>query len=55
VRALSDLFLAVHPDAIASVADAALAWGVPPRDMGGAAFLRRLAEQQAELLAGGAE
>jgi hypothetical protein len=47
VRALAELFLAIHPDAISGVADAALAWGVPPRHMGGAPFLRRLAEREA--------
>jgi hypothetical protein len=47
VRALAELFLAIHPAAVEGVADAALAWGVPPRDMGGAPFLRRLAEREA--------
>ncbi len=47
VRALAELFLAIHPDAVGSVADAALAWGVPPRDMGSAPFLCRLAEREA--------
>ena len=46
VRVLSQLFLAIYPAAIVSVADAALAWGVPARDMSGTAFLQRIAERQ---------
>ena len=46
VRVLSQLFLAIHPAAIVSVADAALAWGVLARDMSGAAFTQRIAERE---------
>jgi hypothetical protein len=49
VRVLSQLFVAIYPAAIVSVADAALAWGVPPCDMSGAAFLQRIAERSAEM------
>ena len=49
VRVLSQLFLAIYPAAIVSVADAALAWGVPVRNMSGAAFLQRIAERSAEM------
>ena len=47
VRALAELFLAIHPESIVGVADAAIAWGVPPRDMCGEPFLRRLADREA--------
>lgn len=51
VRVLSQLFLAIYPASIVSVADAALAWGVSPRDMSGAAFLQRIADRGADLAA----
>ena len=49
VRVLAQLFLAIYPAAIVSVSDAALAWGVPPRDMCGAVFLQRIVERSAEM------
>ncbi len=48
VRALAELLLPIHPASLADVADAAIAWGVSPRDMTGATFLARLVQRESE-------
>ena len=50
VRALAVMMASITPTALTQVADAALAWGVPPRDMSGPAFIERLAQRHKEQL-----
>jgi len=47
-RALAALFLAIHPTAVEDVARASAEWGVAPKDMLGAGFLRRTLERETE-------
>lgn len=46
-RCLASLRMRIHPAGLLSVADAAIAWGVAVKDMGGDAFLARITEAEA--------